>query len=90
MLGPLKTANETAGVIEIFQRPGAASTVQRGYLQFLLQMCELASDYLKIAQAAALHRSPDAVGAARKFTRLVHKSLDPRRPPTRSPTKAAG
>src|SRR5262245_3000907 len=38
VLGPLKTANETAGVIEVFQRPGSSTTVQRGYLRFLEQM----------------------------------------------------
>src|SRR4029079_6272309 len=39
VLGPLKTSNETAGVLEIFQRPGSSPTVQRGYLRFLMQMC---------------------------------------------------
>ena len=67
VLGPLKTANETAGVLEIFQRPGSSPTVQRGYLRFLLQMCELASEYLKIAQAAALHRPAGAVGPVGKL-----------------------
>lgn len=50
VLGPLKTDRDTQGIIEIFQRPGAGPNVQRGYLRFLLQMCELASDYLKTRQ----------------------------------------
>ena len=91
VMGPLKTANETAGVMEIFQRPGSSPTVQRGYLRFLLQMCELASEYLKIAQAAALHRPPGAVGAAGKLHAAGSQGARYRGPrPTRSPTKAAG
>lgn len=35
------------GIVEIFQRPGAPPTTQRGYLKFLMQMCELAGDFLK-------------------------------------------
>jgi len=76
VLGPLKTANETAGVMEIFQRPGGNVTVQRGYLRFLLQMCELASEYLKSRKLQHFTDRQALWAQLEQFTRLVHKGLD--------------
>jgi hypothetical protein len=75
--GPLRTDLEMVGLVEIFQRPEAAPQVQQGYLRFLLQMCELATDFLKSHQLR--HFSDRQVLWARleDFTRNVHASLDP-------------
>ncbi len=78
VLGPLKTANETAGVLEVFQRPGSSTTVQRGYLRFLLQMCELASEYLKSRKLQHYTDRQALWAQLENFTRLVHKGLDVR------------
>lgn len=78
VLGPLKTANETAGVLEIFQRPGSNPTVQRGYLRFLLQMCELASEYLKSRKLQHFTDRQALWAQLENFTRLVHQGLDRR------------
>lgn len=78
VLGPLKTANETAGVLEIFQRPGSNATVQRGYLRFLLQMCELASEYLKSRKLQHFTDRQALWAQLENFTRLVHQGLDRR------------
>ena len=78
VLGPLKTASETAGVLEIFQRPGSSTTVQRGYLRFLLQMCELASEYLKSRKLQHFTDRQALWAQLENFTRLVHKGLDVR------------
>ena len=75
VLGPLKTANETAGVMEIFQRPGSSVTVQRGYLRFLMQMCELASEYLKSRKLQHFTDRQALWAQLEQFTRLVHKGL---------------
>jgi len=77
-MGPLKTANETAGVLEIFQRPGSSPTVQRGYLRFLLQMCELASEYLKSRKLQHFTDRQALWAQLENFTRLVHRGLDRR------------
>jgi hypothetical protein len=46
LVSPLHSANKTAiGVVEIFQRPNAAAA-QRGYSQFLRQVCEYGSVFL--------------------------------------------
>ena len=77
VIGPLKTDLETVGIVEIFQRSEAAHNVQEGYLRFLLQMCELAADFLKSHQLR--HYSDRQVLWARleDFTRSVHASLEP-------------
>ncbi len=78
VMGPLKTANETAGVLEIFQRPGSNPSVQRGYLRFLVQMCELASEYLKSRKLQHYSDRQALWAQLESFTRVVHKGLDER------------
>jgi hypothetical protein len=48
VFGLFKIGEKRTGLVEIFQRFDAgpnARTVQKGYLRFLWQMCELASDF---------------------------------------------
>ena len=77
VFGPLRTDLEMVGLVEIFQRAEAAPQVQQGYLRFLVQMCELAGDFLKSHQLR--HFSDRQVLWARleDFTRSVHSSLEP-------------
>lgn len=78
VLGPLHSGQEVQGVVEIFQRPGGQPNTQRGYLKFLLRMCELASDYLKTRKLQHLGDRQALWGQLEAFTRAVHSSLDPR------------
>jgi hypothetical protein len=78
ILGPVKVDQETRGVVEIFQRPGAPPTTQRGYLKFLLQMCDLASDFLKTRQLRHFTDRQTLWNQLENFTRTAHTSLDPR------------
>jgi hypothetical protein len=77
IFGPLRTDLEMVGIVEIFQRPDVALEIQQGYLRFVLQMCELATDFLKSHQLR--HFSDRQVLWARleDFTRGVHASLEP-------------
>ncbi len=78
VLGPLKTDLETLGVVEIFQRPEAGISTQKGYLRFLMQMCDLASDFLKSRQLRHFSDRQTLWSQLEDFTCLVHASLDPR------------
>ena len=77
VVGPLIVNGQTMGLVEIFQRPGAGPATQRGYLRFLTQMCEIASDYLKnhklqnFGEQQALWQQIDT------FVREIHRGLDP-------------
>ena len=78
LLGPLKSDQEVQGVVEVFQRPDTALSVQQGYLRFLLQMCDLAGDYLKTRSLRHFTDRQTLWAQLEQFTRLVHRSLDPR------------
>ena len=78
LLGLLKTDLETIGLVEIFQRSDASPTTQQGYLRFLVQMCELAGDFLKSHQLRHFSDRQTLWTQLEDFTRAVHASLDPR------------
>jgi multidrug efflux pump subunit AcrA (membrane-fusion protein) len=78
VLAALKSDKEVQGVVEIFQRPGARVTVERGYLRFLTQMCELAGDYLKTRDLRLFADRQLMWTQLELFTRLVHEGLDPK------------
>ncbi len=78
VLGPLRTDLEAAGVLEVFQRPEAGPNTQKGYLRFMLQMCELAGDYLKSHQLRHFSHRQALWTQLEDFTRVAHTSLDPR------------
>jgi multidrug efflux pump subunit AcrA (membrane-fusion protein) len=78
VLGPLKTDLEVVGVLEIIQRSEPGPTTQRGYLRFVLQMCELAGDFLKSHQLRHFSDRQVLWTQLEEFTRRVHTSLEPR------------
>jgi multidrug efflux pump subunit AcrA (membrane-fusion protein) len=78
VLQPLRTDQQVAGIVEIFQRPDGNITVQRGYLRFLQQMGELASDYLKTRQLRNYSDRQTLWSQLEQFTKVTHRSLDPR------------
>lgn len=78
VLGPMKTELETLGVVEIFQRPEAGPNTQKGYLRFLMQMCDLAGDYLKSRQLRHFSDRQVLWSQLEEFTRVVHASLHSR------------
>ncbi len=78
ILSPLKTDLETAGLVEVFQRADAGPKVQQGYLRFLLEMCELAADFLKSHQLRHFSDRQALWTKLEDFTRAVYASLDSR------------
>ncbi len=78
VLGPLKTDLETVGVVEVFQRSETSPNTQKGYLRFLMQMCELATDFLKSHQLRHFSDRQVLWSQLEDFTHLVHTHLDPR------------
>ena len=78
VIGPLKTELEVVGVVEIFQRPDTVVATQKGYLRFLLQMCELAGEFLKGHQLRHFSDRQVLWTQLEEFTRQVHGSLNPR------------
>ena len=78
VLAPVYNDQGPQGVVEVFQRPGARMATQRGYLRFLLQICEFAGDYLKGRRLRHLADKQTLWEQLETFTRTAHEKLDVR------------
>ena len=76
VVGPLRVGAESVGLVEIFQRPQAGPTTQQGYLRFVAQMAELASDYLTRRHLKTFAGLQGVWRKMERFTQLLHQSLD--------------
>jgi len=76
ILGPLIVNNETIGLVEILQRPGAGPTTQRGYLRFLMQMCDIASDFLTNEKIRSFASQQSMWSKFEQYIKSVHNGLD--------------
>jgi hypothetical protein len=78
VLAPVHNDQGPQGVVEVFQRPGARVTTQRGYLRFLLQVCEFAGDFLRSRRLQHLSEKQSLWEQLETFTRTAHEKLDVR------------
>jgi multidrug efflux pump subunit AcrA (membrane-fusion protein) len=78
VLAPVLNDQGPQGVVEVFQRTGARVTTQRGYLRFLLQVCEYAGDFLKGRRLRHLSEKQTLWEQLETFTRTAHEKLDVR------------
>jgi multidrug efflux pump subunit AcrA (membrane-fusion protein) len=76
VLGPLVADGQVEGIVEVFQRPDSQAAAQRGYLRFLMQMCELAGDWLKSKKLRQFSDRQSLWMQADQFSRMVHESLN--------------
>ena len=76
VIGPIAIDGEVVGLVEIFQRPGAGPATQRGYLRFVLQMCEIASEFLSNLQLRSFQEQQKSWGQLERFVQLIHRKLD--------------
>lgn len=78
VVAPIRTDRGVDGLVEIFQRVGARPTTQRGYLRFLVQMCEIAGEYLKTRRLRNFVTKQSLWEQLENFTASVHTRLDSR------------
>jgi multidrug efflux pump subunit AcrA (membrane-fusion protein) len=78
VIHPVGHDDTVEGLIEIFQRPDTQPATQKGYLQFLKQMCELAAEWFKNRKLRDLGDRHSLWAQADQFSRAVHESLDVR------------
>ena len=77
LLGPVKIEQQVQGIVEVFQRPGAGPATQRGYLRFVLEMCEIVGDYLKSRRLRSFTDRESLWQKLEGFISAVHVGLDP-------------
>jgi multidrug efflux pump subunit AcrA (membrane-fusion protein) len=78
VLAPMQSSSQIEGVVEVFQRPDAQPVTQRGYLKFVIQMCELAGEWLKTRKLRQISDRHSLWEQADHFSRAVHDNLDTR------------
>ena len=76
VLSPLIVEKEAEAVVEVFQRSGGGPSTQRGYLRFLVQMCDVACDYLKSRKLRQLADSQSLWRELEQVVQELHRSLD--------------
>ena len=78
VLAPITSDRGVEGLVEIFQRDGARPTTQRGYQRFLMQICELAGEYVKSRRLRHYATKQSLWEQLESFTSLVHQRLNSR------------
>ncbi|HZN33664.1 MAG TPA: HlyD family efflux transporter periplasmic adaptor subunit [Pirellulaceae bacterium] len=78
VIHPLGHDSQVEGLVEIFQRSDTQPQTQRGYLQFMKQMCELTAEWFKNRKLRDLGDRHSLWSQADQFARQVHESLDVR------------
>jgi hypothetical protein len=78
VLSALRSGDQIEGVVEIFQRPESQPATQRGYLTFVMQMCDLAAEWIKSQKLRHFTDRQSLWAQADHFSRTVHESLDKR------------
>ncbi|MDA7858362.1 HlyD family efflux transporter periplasmic adaptor subunit [Mariniblastus sp.] len=76
ILQPLRIDKTTVGLIEIFQRPGAGLTTQRGYLKFVSQMGDIANEFLSNQKIRSYAAERAMWNRREQFIGIIHQSLD--------------
>ena len=76
VVAPLLVEKEALAVVEIFQRAGGGPSTQRGYLRFLVQMCDVACDYLKTRKLRQLGENQQLWQQLETLVGALHRSLD--------------
>lgn len=78
LLCPWRADSDSAGVVEVFQRPGASPKAQRGYLRFLEVVCELVADFHRQRELRAYRHRAAQWGHWQQYLEAIHHSLRPR------------
>jgi len=76
ILQPLTIDKTAVGLVEIFQRPGAGLTTQRGYLKFVSQMGDIASEFLSNQKIRSYSVERAMWNRREQFIGIIHQSLN--------------
>lgn len=76
VLAPLTDEGNVVGLLEIFQRPGGGPTTLRGYTRFLVQMADLANQFLRNQRLRLLADRSQLWKQLEHFLAAIHHSLD--------------
>src|SRR5262249_49947008 len=77
LLAPILVDKQVAGLIELFRAADRSPAAQRGFLQFLVKMAELASAYTRNHSLRTMVGQQALWTQLEAFARQIHGSLHP-------------
>ncbi|MCS6852258.1 MAG: HlyD family efflux transporter periplasmic adaptor subunit [Gemmataceae bacterium] len=77
LIAPILIEKQVVGLVEVWQSPDRNPEAQRGFLQFMVRMAELASIYTRNQQLRAMVGQQQIWTQLEAFTRQIHGSLHP-------------
>lgn len=77
LLAPIIVDKQIAGLVEVWQDADRNPNAQRGFLQFLVRMAELASSYTRNHQLRQMIGQQQIWTQLEAFARQIHGSLNP-------------
>ncbi len=75
LMVPLHLEQRVAGVVEIFQPSQRGPATQRGYLTYLVQVCEMAEQFMKNQRLRTLRAHHDWSEQLEQFLSQIHSQL---------------
>lgn len=76
VLCPWRLEEDSAGVIELLQRPGASPSAERGYLRLLSVVCELVTDFHRNRLVRTFQHRMERFGRFEHFVQQIHATLE--------------
>jgi len=77
LLVPIQVENQVDGLLEVWQSPDRNPAAVNGFLQFMTEMCQLASRYLRNRLMRQMAGQQALWTQLEAFTRTIHGSLHP-------------
>ena len=78
LIVPIMVDKQVAGLIEVWQDPERSPQAQRGFMQFMVDMSEYASAFLRNTQLRQMVGREQLWTQLEDFARRIHNSLNPR------------
>ncbi len=77
LLVPIQVENQVDGLLEVWQSPDRNPAAVNGFLQFMTEMCQLASRYLRNRLMRQMAGQQALWTQLEAFSRTIHASLNP-------------
>src|SRR5438876_7429445 len=77
LLVPIQVESQVDGLLEVWQSPDRNPAAVNGFLQFMTEMCQLASRYLRNRLMRQMAGQQALWTQLEAFTRTIHGSLNP-------------
>ena len=77
LMAPILYDKQVVGLVEVWQEPSRGPDAQRGFLQFMVRMAQLASGYTRNYQLRQMVGKEQVWTQLEDFTRRIHATLNP-------------